>query len=71
MAESLGIKNYKWDKNDGYWVPEGRNCYTSYFFLPDDENVSIIEKMQLHGNQFVSQLDGGSACHLNLKEHLR
>ena len=69
-AESLGIKNYKWDKEDGYWVPEGRNCYTSYFFLPDDENVSILEKFKLHGKDFVSSLDGGSACHVNLKEHL-
>ena len=70
MAESLGIKNYKWDLSDGYWVPEGRNCYTSYFFLPDDENVSVIEKMELHGKKFVENLDGGSACHINLKEHL-
>ena len=70
MAESLGIKNYKWDKKDGYWVPEGRNCYTSYFFLPDDENVSVIEKFQLHGKEFVENLDGGSAAHINLKEHL-
>lgn len=69
-AESLGIKNYKWDLSDGYWVPEGRNCYTSYFFLPDDENVSVIEKMELHGKKFVENLDGGSACHINLKEHL-
>lgn len=69
-AESLGIKNYNWDKKDGYWTPEGRNCYTSYFFLPDDEEVSILEKMELHGKRFVENLDGGSACHLNLKEHL-
>ena len=69
-AESLGIKNYKWDAADGYWVPEGRNCYTSYFFLPDDENVNVLEKMKLHGKEFVENLDGGSACHINLAEHL-
>ena len=69
-AESLGIKNYKWDKSDGYWVPEGRNCYTSYFFLPDDEHISILDKMRLHGKENVATLDGGSACHLQLKEHL-
>lgn len=69
-AESLGIKNYKWDMQDGYWVPSGRNCYTSYFFLPDDENVSVLEKMSLHGKEYVENLDGGSACHINLKEHL-
>ena len=69
-AENLGIKNYKWDKNDGYWVPEGRNCYTSYFFLPDDEEISILDKIKLHGSENVKSLDGGSACHLQLKEHL-
>lgn len=69
-AESLGIKNYKWDKSDGYWVPEGRNCYTSYFFLPDDTNISVLDKMRLHGKENVATLDGGSACHLQLKEHL-
>lgn len=69
-AESLGIKNYKWDKADGYWVPEGRNCYTSYFFLPDDEEISVLDKMRLHGKANVEYLDGGSACHLQLKEHL-
>ena len=69
-AESLGIKNYKWDKLDGYWVPEGRNCYTSYFFLPDDTEISILDKMKLHGNENVKSLDGGSACHLQLAEHL-
>lgn len=69
-AESLGIKNYKWDKSDGYWVPEGRNCYTSYFFLPDDTEISVLDKMKLHGRDNVASLDGGSACHLQLKEHL-
>lgn len=69
-AENLGIKNYKWDKGDGYWVPEGRNCYTSYFFLPDDEEISVLDKMKLHGSENVKSLDGGSACHLQLKEHL-
>lgn len=69
-AESLGVKNYKWDKSDGYWVPEGRNCYTSYFFLPDDAEISVLDKMKLHGRDNVASLDGGSACHLQLKEHL-
>jgi len=57
-AESLGIKNYKWDKADGYWVPEGRNCYTSYFFLPDDPKISVLDKMRLHGKENVKYLDG-------------
>ena len=70
MAESLGVKNYNWDKADGYWVPEGRNCYTSYFFLPDDKSLSILDKLKLHGKEFVSSLDGGMACHIQLAEHL-
>ena len=49
MAESLGIKNYAWDKKDGYFVPEGRNCYTSYFFLPDDNGVDVIATKQVDG----------------------
>ena len=69
-GESLGVKNYKWDKTDGYWVPEGRNCYTSYFFLPDDENISVLDKLKLHGRENVETLDGGSACHIQLAEHL-
>jgi ribonucleoside-triphosphate reductase len=69
-AESLGAKNWKWDKHDGYWVPEGRNVYTSYFFLPDDPDVSVIEKLQLHSREFVENLDGGQACHINLDDHL-
>lgn len=69
-AESLGIKNYKWDKSDGYWVPENRNCYTSYFFLPDDTEISVLDKIKLHGSENVASLDGGSACHLQLQEHL-
>lgn len=69
-AEGLGPKNYKWDKEDGYIVPENRNCYTSYFFLPDDSSINIIEKFKLHGKRYVENLDGGQAAHINLQEHL-
>ena len=69
-AEGLGPKNYKWDKEDGYIVPEDRNCYTSYFFLPDDPSINIIEKFKLHGKRYVENLDGGQAAHINLQEHL-
>lgn len=31
-AEGLGGKNYKWDKEDGYVVPEDENLYNSYFY---------------------------------------
>lgn len=69
-AENLAAKNYKWDKKDGYWVSTDRNLYSSYFYNPEDDEISIIEKMKLHGRNFVKYLDGGSAAHLNLQEHL-
>lgn len=70
-AESLAVKNYNWDKEDGYWVPENRNLYASYIFIPSDTERSILEKIRMHGNRFIGDyLDGGSACHLNLSEHL-
>ena len=68
-AESLAVKNYNWDKADNYWVPEDRNLYTSYVFLPESSS-SILEKIKLHGNEYVGDwLDGGSAAHINLSEH--
>ena len=68
-AESLSSKNYNWDKEDGYWVPEDRNLYNSYFYLANDKNTGIIEKFQLHGREFTSHLDGGVGLHLNLQEN--
>lgn len=69
-AENLAAKNYKWDKKDGYWVSPNRNLYSSYFYNPEDTQISILDKMKLHGKDFVQYLDGGSAVHLNLQEHL-
>lgn len=69
-AENLAAKNYKWDKKDGYWVSPNRNLYSSYFYNPEDESVNIIQKTVLHGKDFVKYLDGGSALHANLQEHL-
>ena len=70
-AESLALKNYKWDKEDGYVVSEDTNLYASYIYKPNDEKVSILEKIRLHGNRYIGEyLDGGSAAHLNLSEHL-
>lgn len=69
-GENLGVKNYKWDKKDGYWVPENRNCYNSYFYPVEDETYSVLEKINLHGNKFIGCLDGGSALHCNLDSHL-
>ena len=70
-AESLAIKNYNWDKEDGYWVPEDTNLYASYIFKPNDTKMSVLEKIRLHGRNYIGDfLDGGSACHINLDHHL-
>ena len=69
-AENLAAKNYKWDKKDGYWVSPNRNLYSSYFYNPEDDSVNIIQKTVLHGRDYVKYLDGGSALHTNLQEHL-
>ena len=71
MAESLAIKNYNWDKEDGYWVSDDTNLYASYIFKPNDKSLSIFDKITLHGRDYIGDfLDGGSAAHLNLSEHL-
>ena len=67
-AENLGVKNAKWDKEDGYFSP--RDCYNSYFYKPEDSTLSIIDKLILHGKSTTQWLDGGSALHMNLEEHL-
>jgi len=67
-AENLGVKNAKWDKEDGYFVP--RDCYNSYFYLVEDEGTNTVDKFILHGEKLTKYLDGGSALHANLNEHL-
>ena len=69
-AENLAAKNYSWDKKDGYWVSPNRNLYSSYFYNPEDDSVSVLDKIKLHGEDYVKYLDGGAACHENLQEHL-
>ena len=68
-AEGLGVKNYNWDKEDGYVVPADRNLYNSYFYNAHD-NTSVLDKFILHGRQTYQYTDGGSALHCNLDEHL-
>lgn len=65
-AENLGVKNAKWDKEDGLKVP--RACYNSYFFPVEDDSYNIIDKLRLHGKENTKWLDGGSACHLNMEQ---
>lgn len=69
-AEGLSSKNYNWDKQDNYWVPQDRNLYNSYFYIASDENTSVLDKFRLHGREFTELLDGGVGLHCNLEEHL-
>lgn len=66
-AENLGVKNAKWDKADGYIVP--RDCYNSYLYKVEDEDISILDKFSLHGKDTSQFLDGGSAYHCNLESY--
>lgn len=68
-AEGLGGKNYNWDKEDGYVVPEDENLYNSYFYNAHDD-TSVLDKFILHGRQTYQYTDGGSAAHINLEDHL-
>ena len=69
-AENAGAKLYNWDKRDGYVVNPNRNLYNSYFYPVEDETYDPITKMYLQGTDFIGNLDGGSAYHCNLNEHL-
>ena len=67
-AENVGVKNAKWDKEDGYAVP--RDCYNSYFYKVEDTTLNVIDRFRLHGVKYIEHLTGGSALHCNLEEHL-
>lgn len=67
-AEGLGVKHARWDKEAGYVVP--RDCYNSYYYKVEDTSLSVLDKFKLHGHDYVKYLDGGSALHMNLEEHL-
>ena len=67
-AENVGVKHAKWDREDGYFVP--RDCYNSYFYVVEDDSLTIIDKFKLHGAPYIEHLTGGSALHMNLEEHL-
>ena len=69
-GENLSGKNYKWDKKDGYFVSPKHNMYSSYFYNPEDDSLSMIDKFKMHGEEYVKYLDGGSALHMNIAEHL-
>lgn len=69
-GEGLATKLYNWDKKDGYYVPKDQNLYSSYFFLQWDDQISILDKLKLHGSYINSSTDGGQACHLHMNAHL-
>lgn len=67
-AENLGVKHANWDRKAGYVVP--RDCYNGYFYAVEDTSLTVLDKFKLHGKEYVQYLDGGSALHMNLDEHL-
>lgn len=70
-CESAAIKLYNRDKKDGYWVPQDTNLYASYIFKPNDKEITLLDKIHLHGKEVCGDnLDGGSAAHLNIDSHL-
>lgn len=66
-AEGLGVKFAAWDKKDGYWVP--RDCYNSYLYKVEDDEISVLDKFALHGKNACDYLDGGSALHVNCEDY--
>lgn len=69
-AESLGVKNYNWDKEeDGYWVPDDENLYNSYIYDAHD-NTSVLDKIAMQGGEVAKSIDGGQASHINLEDNL-
>ena len=69
-AESLGSKNYNWDKEDGYVVPSDRVLYNSYIYDAHNPNISVLDRFILQGGEIAKSCSGGQAVHCNLEDHL-
>ena len=69
-AESLGSKNYNWDKEDGYVVPSNRVLYNSYVYNAHNPNISVLDRFILQGGEIAKSCSGGQAVHCNLEDHL-
>ena len=69
-AESLGSKNYNWDKKDGYKVPSNRVLYNSYIYDAHNPNISVLDRFILQGGEIAKSCSGGQAVHCNLEDHL-
>ena len=67
-AENLGVKNAKWDREAD--LPAQRDCYNSYFYRVEDDDLTILDKIEMYGKDITEHLDGGSALHLNLEQLL-
>ena len=67
-GENVSYKHYEWDRKDGYYVSPKHNMYSSYFYNPEDSEISILDKFVLHGRRFSSKCDGGMALHVNQRE---
>ena len=65
-AENLGVKNAKWDKEDGLYTR--RDCYNSYFYPVEDNTMTVLDRLDAHAWDVSQYLDGGAACHLNLEQ---
>lgn len=68
-SESLGVKNYNWDKSEGYYVPKDENLYNSYIYNAHDD-TSVLDKIAMQGGAIAKSIDGGQASHINLQENL-
>lgn len=69
-AESLGSKNYNWDKEDEYVVPSDRVLYNSYVYNAHDKKTSVLDRFILQGGEIAKSCSGGQAVHCNLEDHL-
>ena len=69
-AESLGSKNYNWDKEDNYVVPSNRVLYNSYIYDAHNPNISVLDRFILQGGEIAKSCSGGQAVHCNLEDHL-
>ena len=67
-GENVSYKHYEWDRKAGYYVSPKHNLYSSYFYNPEDPDISILDKFVLHGRRFSSLCDGGMALHVNQRE---
>lgn len=68
-SESLGVKNYNWDKSENYYVPDDENLYNSYIYNAHDD-TSVLDKIAIQGGAIAKSIDGGQASHINLQENL-